>query len=167
MPFEESREKVDVIVVGSGQAGVPLATRLAAAGKSVVLFERSELGGTCVNVGCTPTKTMIASARAAHVARTAGRLGVHVGEVRVDLAAVVDRKDAIVGRWRDGVRARLRAAGERCVSCMVTRASSGRASLRRALGATWRTRSSERRRAAGRAGVDGLDSVPFHDNSDA
>jgi pyruvate/2-oxoglutarate dehydrogenase complex dihydrolipoamide dehydrogenase (E3) component len=104
---------LDVIIIGSGQAGVPLATRLAAAGKRVLLAERAELGGTCVNTGCTPTKTMIASARAAHVARTAGRLGVHAGDVRVDLAAVVARKDAIVRQWRDGIANKLRQAGER------------------------------------------------------
>ncbi|MBI4512828.1 MAG: mercuric reductase [Gemmatimonadetes bacterium] len=103
----------DVIVIGSGQAGVPLAARLAEAGKRVVLAERKDLGGTCVNYGCTPTKTMIASARAAHVARHATRLGVHAGEVRVDLNAVVDRKDGIVRQWRESVEKRLRRAGER------------------------------------------------------
>jgi pyruvate/2-oxoglutarate dehydrogenase complex dihydrolipoamide dehydrogenase (E3) component len=102
----------DVLVIGSGQAGVPLAARLASKGKRVVLFERGPLGGTCTNTGCTPTKTMIASARAAHVARTARRLGVDVGDVRVDLAAVVDRKDAIVRRWQAGVKRRLDAAGK-------------------------------------------------------
>jgi len=104
---------VDVIVIGSGQAGVPLAVRLAHAGRTVLLVERAQLGGTCINYGCTPTKTMVASARAAHVARTAARLGVRVGEVRVDLAAVVARKDAIVARWRQGVQRRLDGAGER------------------------------------------------------
>src|SRR5271154_5968789 len=106
-------ETAGVLIVGSGQAGVPLATRLAGAGKTVILFERGPLGGTCVNDGCTPTKTMIASARAAHVARTAARLGVEVAGVRVDLAAVVDRKDAIVRRWQSGVEGRLAAAGDR------------------------------------------------------
>lgn len=105
--------KTDVIVIGSGQAGVPLATRLAGRKKSVLLLERAALGGTCTNYGCTPTKTMVASARAAHVARTAGRLGVRVADVTVDLAAVVDRKEAIVRRWREGVERRLREAGER------------------------------------------------------
>jgi len=105
--------KVDVIVIGAGQAGPPLAARLAEAGRRVILAEAKELGGTCVNNGCTPTKTMIASARAAHVARTAARLGVRTGEVVVDLAAVVDRKDKIVREWRESVQKRLDRAGER------------------------------------------------------
>lgn len=102
----------DVLIIGSGQAGVPLAARLANEGKRVVLVERSAVGGTCVNYGCTPTKTMIASARAAHVARTGARLGVHSDNVTVDVAAVFARKDAIVKRWRDGVQKRIDGAGE-------------------------------------------------------
>lgn len=102
----------DVIVVGSGQAAVPLATRLAARGKKVLLAERARLGGTCVNTGCTPTKTLIASARAAHVARTGGRLGVHAASIRVDYPAVAARKDAVVERWRAGVAKRVADAGE-------------------------------------------------------
>jgi pyruvate/2-oxoglutarate dehydrogenase complex dihydrolipoamide dehydrogenase (E3) component len=105
--------QIDVIVIGAGQAGPPLAARLAEAGRRVLLAEAKELGGTCVNDGCTPTKTMIASARAAHVARTAGRLGVRTGEVKVDLGAVVDRKDAVVRQWRESVQKRLDRAGER------------------------------------------------------
>jgi pyruvate/2-oxoglutarate dehydrogenase complex dihydrolipoamide dehydrogenase (E3) component len=104
---------MDVIIVGSGQAGVPLAVRLAGAGRRVALVERARLGGTCVNYGCTPSKTMIASAHAAHVARTAAALGVHCGEVRVDLPAVVARKEKIVDEWREGVAARIAQAGPR------------------------------------------------------
>jgi len=104
---------VDAIVIGSGQAGVPLAARLATSRRQTVLVERSRLGGTCINYGCTPTKTMVASARAAHVARTAGRLGVHSEPVRIDLPAIVARKDAMVRQWREGVEGRLAAAGER------------------------------------------------------
>jgi pyruvate/2-oxoglutarate dehydrogenase complex dihydrolipoamide dehydrogenase (E3) component len=104
--------KTDVIIIGSGQAGVPLSVKLVQEGKRVLLVEREQPGGTCVNTGCTPTKTMIASARAAHVARTAARLGVHA-VVRVDLEEVVRRKDDIVRRWRDGVMHKLRDAGER------------------------------------------------------
>lgn len=103
----------DVIILGGGQAGTPLATRLAAAGRRVLIVERAELGGTCINVGCTPTKIMVASARAAHVARTAARLGVQVKDVTVDLAAVVKRKDAIVKEWRQGIEGSLRGTGDR------------------------------------------------------
>lgn len=105
--------KTDVIVIGSGQAGIPLATRLASANKNVVLFERAALGGTCTNYGCTPTKTMVASARAAHVARTAGRLGVKVTGVSVDFPAIIARKDAVVARWHTGIDKRIADAGER------------------------------------------------------
>src|SRR5688572_15297030 len=101
----------DVIVLGAGQTGSPLAARLAEAGKRVLLVERAHVGGTCVNSGCTPTKTMVASARAAHVARTAGKLGVHVPEVRVDMDQVVLRKDAKVLQWRQSVERRLTKAG--------------------------------------------------------
>jgi pyruvate/2-oxoglutarate dehydrogenase complex dihydrolipoamide dehydrogenase (E3) component len=103
----------DYLIVGTGQAGVPLAARLAETGKTVAIFEKGHLGGTCVNVGCTPTKAMIASARAAHVARTAGRLGVRSAEVEVDVRAVVERKRALVRRWRDRVSQRLASSGDR------------------------------------------------------
>ncbi|HEX4510716.1 MAG TPA: mercuric reductase [Burkholderiaceae bacterium] len=104
--------KIDVILIGTGQAAVPLATRLAAAGTRVLIAERGSPGGTCVNIGCTPTKTLVASARAAHVVRTAARLGVHARDVTVDFAAVMARKDAVVARWRGGVERRLNAGGD-------------------------------------------------------
>jgi pyruvate/2-oxoglutarate dehydrogenase complex dihydrolipoamide dehydrogenase (E3) component len=104
---------VDVVVIGSGQAGVPLAVKLAGAGRRVVLVERGVLGGTCVNTGCTPTKTMIASARAAHVARTAERLGVASGPVTVDFSAVRKRKDEMVKSWREGIEQRIHRAGQK------------------------------------------------------
>jgi len=102
--------EADAIIVGSGQAGVPLAIALAEAGRRVLLVERGDPGGTCINTGCTPTKAMIASARAAHVARTGARLGVRAADVRVDLAAVVRRKDDIVRDFREGVLRRIRQA---------------------------------------------------------
>jgi pyruvate/2-oxoglutarate dehydrogenase complex dihydrolipoamide dehydrogenase (E3) component len=92
----------DAIVIGSGQAGNPLCQKLADHGWTVALIEKEHLGGTCINTGCTPTKTMIASAQVSHYARQAGKWGVHAGEVRVDLAEVVARKDAIVNQWRSG-----------------------------------------------------------------
>lgn len=96
--------RTDVLILGSGQAGAPLSWRLARAGRRVTLVERGHVGGTCVNTGCTPTKTFIASAQAAHDARRAGDLGVETGTVRVDLAAVVARKERIVQEWRSGVQ---------------------------------------------------------------
>jgi pyruvate/2-oxoglutarate dehydrogenase complex dihydrolipoamide dehydrogenase (E3) component len=103
----------DVLVIGSGQAGVPLAVKLAGEGRRVALFERGPLGGTCVNVGCTPTKTLVASARAAHVARTSGRLGVRIADVTVDFPAVMERMRRTVQQWRDGVERRIASAGDR------------------------------------------------------
>jgi pyruvate/2-oxoglutarate dehydrogenase complex dihydrolipoamide dehydrogenase (E3) component len=96
--------RFDAIVIGAGQAGPSLAVRLAKAGQTVALVERRGLGGTCVNDGCIPTKTLIASARVAWLAREAERFGVRIGgEVRVDMAAVKARKDAVVQQSRDGL----------------------------------------------------------------
>jgi len=102
-------EKFDVIVVGTGQAGPSLAVRLAKAGRKTAILERKLLGGTCVNVGCTPTKTLIASARAAHVARRGAEFGVTIeGSIRVDLARVKARKDAVVQQSTDSLQKSLR-----------------------------------------------------------
>ena len=84
--------KFDAIIVGAGQVGPPLAARLASEGRRVAVVERKFVGGTCVNYGCIPTKTLVASAHAAHVARRAGDFGVDTGEVRVDIARVKARK---------------------------------------------------------------------------
>lgn len=92
----------DAIVVGSGQGGNPLAHKLADLDWNVALVEREHLGGSCVNYGCTPTKTMIASARAAHVARRASELGVRTGGVRIHLPEIVARKNEMVRQWREG-----------------------------------------------------------------
>jgi pyruvate/2-oxoglutarate dehydrogenase complex dihydrolipoamide dehydrogenase (E3) component len=101
----------DAVVIGTGQGGSPLAVRLGESGRKTAVIERAAFGGTCVNVGCTPTKSYVASARAAHVARHAAELGVHVsGSVSVDLAAVKARKDRIIGQSRDGVEKWLRNA---------------------------------------------------------
>jgi pyruvate/2-oxoglutarate dehydrogenase complex dihydrolipoamide dehydrogenase (E3) component len=98
----------DAIVVGAGQAGPSLAARLAGAGRRVAMIERHLFGGTCVNTGCTPTKAMVASAHAAHLARRARDFGVEAGPVAVDLRAVKARKDAIVMKSRTGVENWLR-----------------------------------------------------------
>jgi pyruvate/2-oxoglutarate dehydrogenase complex dihydrolipoamide dehydrogenase (E3) component len=95
---------LDAIVIGTGQSGPALATRLTQAGRRVAVVERGRFGGTCVNYGCTPTKALVASARAAHMARRAADFGVEIlGAVRVDMKAVKARKDAIAGRSNEGV----------------------------------------------------------------
>jgi pyruvate/2-oxoglutarate dehydrogenase complex dihydrolipoamide dehydrogenase (E3) component len=108
----------DALIIGAGQAGPPLAGRLTAAGMSVGLVERKLFGGTCVNTGCIPTKTLIASAYAAHLARRAVEYGVNIaGEVSVDMKAVKARKDMISARSRVGVETWL----ERMQRCTVYR----------------------------------------------
>ena len=101
----------DAIVIGTGQSGPSLAHRLARAGRRVAIAERKRFGGTCVNTGCIPTKSLIASARAAHVARRAADFGVLIdGPIRVDMKAVKARKDAIVRVSNEGVEEGLREA---------------------------------------------------------
>ena len=99
----------DAIIIGAGQAGPSLAARLTAAGQTVAYVERKLFGGTCVNTGCTPTKAMIASAYAAHVARRSADYGVSIDtEVEVDIKAVNARREGIVAKSRNGVEAFLR-----------------------------------------------------------
>jgi len=97
----------DAIIIGSGQAGTPLSTALAQAGMRTVLIEREHVGGTCVNEGCTPTKTMIASGRVAYLARRAADYGVHTGAVSIDLQKVRERKRNIVNNFRNGNQTRI------------------------------------------------------------
>lgn len=100
-------ERFDAIIVGAGQAGPPLAGRLTAAGQTVAVIERKLVGGTCVNYGCIPTKTLVASAHAAHLARRGGDFGIGTGDVSVDMAAVKARKDKISGGDREGLESWL------------------------------------------------------------
>lgn len=93
----------DAIVIGSGQGGVPLATNFAKLGWRVALIEEGQLGGSCINYGCTPTKTMIASARIANAVKRGPEFGVHTGKVRVDMAEIVARKNAVSGSFRSGI----------------------------------------------------------------
>ncbi len=94
--------KYDAIIIGSGQAGNPLSVSLTDQGLKVALIEEAHLGGTCINTGCTPTKSMVASAQVAYYARNAARWGVHTGEVRVDLPKIIARKDEIIRSFRSG-----------------------------------------------------------------
>jgi len=95
------------IVIGSGQGGTPLCRVLAEAGLRTALIERSHIGGTCVNEGCTPTKTMVASGRVAYLARRGKDYGVHTGDVRIDMQRVRQRKREIVDSFRNGSKRRL------------------------------------------------------------
>lgn len=101
----------DVLVIGSGQSGNPVAKAFAKAGKKTAVIERSSLGGTCVNVGCTPTKTMIASGKAAYLARRGADYGVHTKDLRVDMEKVRERKREIVKQWNSGSVRGLEQAG--------------------------------------------------------
>ncbi len=100
-------ERYDAIVIGSGQAGKPLALSLAQAGRKTAIVEREHVGGTCVNVGCTPTKTMVASGRVAYLARRAGDYGVRPNPVQVEMAKVRQRKQAIVESFRNSGQRQL------------------------------------------------------------
>ena len=95
-------ERFDAIVVGTGQAGPAIAARCAKQGLRTAVIERGDFGGTCVNVGCTPTKTLVASARAVHLARRGAEFGFAVDGLRVDMARVMARKDAVVLKIEDG-----------------------------------------------------------------
>ena len=107
-------ETADVIVIGSGQGGIPLAADFAKAGSKVVLFERDALGGSCVNYGCTPSKAFLAAAHAAGRAQLAAKLGIHV-QVEVDFPAVMERVRGIRDRFKQGTKQRLDGAGVKVV----------------------------------------------------
>ena len=104
-------QRYDAIVIGAGQAGVPLATALSKAGRTTILVEREHVGGTCINEGCTPTKTMVASARVAYFDRRSADYGVSDGQVTVDMVSVRQRKRDIVDSFRTGGEKRLHDAG--------------------------------------------------------
>jgi len=103
-----STKQFDAIIIGTGQAGPPLAARFAGAGKSVAIIERHKFGGTCVNTGCIPTKTLVASAYAIHVANRGAEYGFAAGDIRVDMKRVKARKDAASARSNKGVEEMLR-----------------------------------------------------------
>ena len=93
--MSKQTHKYDAVVLGSGQGGNPLAQKLAEGGQRVALIESNLLGGTCINTGCTPTKSMVASAQVAHYVRNAARWGVRAGDIGVDLPAIVARHNAL------------------------------------------------------------------------
>src|ERR1700743_3645517 len=95
-------KEYDAIVIGSGQDGGPFDKKLALAGKKTALIEKRWIGGTCVNDGCTPTKTMVASARMAYLAANSSPLGIKIKDFKVDLKKIKARKDGIVHQFRNG-----------------------------------------------------------------
>jgi pyruvate/2-oxoglutarate dehydrogenase complex dihydrolipoamide dehydrogenase (E3) component len=107
----DDTQRYDVIVIGAGQGGGPLAGAFAKAGRRTLVVERKYVGGTCINAGCTPTKTMIASGRVAYLARRGADYGVRTGDVSVDLSRVRERKRAIVESFRNGSEQILAKAG--------------------------------------------------------
>ena len=100
-------KEYDAIIVGAGQSGPPLATALAGAGQQVALVERKHVGGSCINTGCTPTKTMIASARIAHLVGRAKDYGVNAAFNSVDFQKVIERKQGVVDSFREGSKKKL------------------------------------------------------------
>lgn len=105
-----SRVSYDAIVIGAGQAGGPLSTALTKAGYKTAIIEREHVGGTCINEGCTPTKTMIASGRVAYLARRGADYGVHTGPISIDMTKIRQRKRDIVDSFRNGSQKRIEAA---------------------------------------------------------
>jgi pyruvate/2-oxoglutarate dehydrogenase complex dihydrolipoamide dehydrogenase (E3) component len=158
--------RFDAIVIGTGQAGPSLARRLAQSGMKVAVIERGKFGGTCVNTGCIPTKAMVASARAAHVARRAADFGVDIaGSVTVDMRRVKARKDAISGASNHGVESSLRETA----NCTVYRAHARFESAREILAGNERlTADRIFINVGGRAvvpDIPGLHEVPYLTNS--
>lgn len=161
----EQTEQLDAIILGSGQAGNPLANALSQSGKKTAVIESKHVGGTCVNDGCSPTKTMVASARVAYLARRGSDYGVCTGDVSVDMARVRERKRALVESFRSGNEKRLESAehvelvrGEGRFTGPKTVAVNGRK-----LTAEWIFINTGQRSAV--PNIEGLKNVPFLDNA--
>jgi pyruvate/2-oxoglutarate dehydrogenase complex dihydrolipoamide dehydrogenase (E3) component len=164
-------EQYDAIVVGAGQAGTPLSMALAQAGMRTALIERKHIGGTCINEGCTPTKTMVASGRVAYLARRAADYGVRTGAVNIsiDMQRVRQRKRDIVDSFRNGSQSRVEKTanlelifGEASFRGPKTVAVSMKDGSQRVLSANYVFINAGTR--ASRPKLDGLDGVPALDN---
>ena len=163
-------QQFDAIVIGSGQGGTPLSMALAGAGMRTALVERKHIGGTCINEGCTPTKTMVASGRVAYLTRRAPDYGVHTGPVSVDMAKVRKRKRDIVDSFRNGSQSRIeKTANLELIFGDASFSGSKTVSVRlpdggyRTLSARYIFINAGTR--ASRPKLDGLDHVPFLDNA--
>jgi pyruvate/2-oxoglutarate dehydrogenase complex dihydrolipoamide dehydrogenase (E3) component len=162
-------EKYDAIVVGSGQGGTPLSRALAEAGMHTALVERVHVGGTCVNEGCTPTKTMVASARVAYLARRGANYGVKTGPIEIDLKRVRERKREIVNSLRDGSQKGIERTKKLDLIFAIASFTGPKTVALRAKDGSERILSAPKIfiNAGTRAGVpkiEGLDGVPFLDN---
>lgn len=165
-----SVEQLDAIVIGSGQAGTPLSTALARSGMKTALVEREYIGGTCVNVGCTPTKTMVASGRVAFLARRGEDYGVHTGPISIDLRKVRDRKRRVVESFRSGSQKTIEKTqnlelifGEARFTAPKTIAVKLKDGGQRTLSAKYVFINAGTRPS--KPTIDELDSVPFLDNA--
>ena len=159
----------DALIIGSGQGGTPLSMALAGSGMRTALIERKHVGGTCVNEGCTPTKTMVASGRVAYLARRAADYGVHAGPISVDMAKVRQRKRDIVDSFRNGSQARIEKTsnlelifGDASFSGPKTIAVDSHDGGQHILSAQYVFINAGTR--ASQPKIDGLDTVPFLDN---
>jgi pyruvate/2-oxoglutarate dehydrogenase complex dihydrolipoamide dehydrogenase (E3) component len=164
-----TEEKFDAIVIGSGQAGTPLSRALAEAGMRTAVIEREHVGGTCVNEGCTPTKTMVASARVAYLARRGADYGVQTGPIQIDMTRVRERKRAIVNSFRGGSQKRLEQTRNLELIFGTGNFSGPKRVLVRGKDGTERALTAEKifinaGTRASRPALDGLDRVPFLDN---
>jgi pyruvate/2-oxoglutarate dehydrogenase complex dihydrolipoamide dehydrogenase (E3) component len=160
----------EAIVIGAGQAGTPLCQALAKAGIRTALVERAHVGGTCVNEGCTPTKTMVASGRVAYLARRGADYGIHTGPITVDMTRVRERKRAIVNKFRDGNQKRIEATPGLDFLCGEASFTGPRSILVRLKDGSQRTLTADKFfiNAGCRASVpslEGLRSVPYLDST--
>jgi pyruvate/2-oxoglutarate dehydrogenase complex dihydrolipoamide dehydrogenase (E3) component len=165
-----ANEHVDAIVIGAGQGGVPLARAFAAAGRRTLLIESKHVGGTCINEGCTPTKTMVASGRVAYLARRAADYGVQTGPVRIEMPRVRQRKRDIVESFRTGSERRLRETPNLTLLFATARFTGPRRieacqadGTTRSFGADWIVINTGGRPAI--PPIDGIDSVPWLDST--
>lgn len=163
-------QQFDAIIIGAGQAGYPLSLALAKAGMHTALVERKHVGGTCVNEGCTPTKTMVASARVAYLARRAADYGVLTGSVTIDLAKVRERKRKIVDSFRNGSQARIEKTANLELIFGEARFSGPKTIDIRLLDGTSRSLAAKyifinAGARASHPSLDGLDTVPHLDNA--
>jgi pyruvate/2-oxoglutarate dehydrogenase complex dihydrolipoamide dehydrogenase (E3) component len=162
-------QQYDALIIGSGQGGTPLSMALAGSGMRTALVERKHVGGTCINEGCTPTKTMVASGRVAYLARRAADYGVHTGPISVDMAKVRQRKRDIVDSFRNGSQARIEKTsnlelifGDASFSGPKTVAVDSHDGGQHILSAQYVFINAGMR--ASQPKIEGLDTVPFLDN---